>query len=238
MILNKLNIQQKPSLSKPSISEIKSTTKKITSEQIPSFNNEWDKYKQWIFKCLDDLERFSTSKIILSTEDYSYFLEKISELDNLLNKKKNQKEIRSNQDEKIPIQRPNKMIVVDITNILNLDKNEKQKLKTKNIIKIHRAIFSLGYAPTMIADASMRHHMDDENLYEELIADGIVIQAPAATEADEYILEVAKAENCKFLTNDMYEGYWDEFGKDWILINRIPCLYFNGKFIIRENVKN
>ncbi len=236
MILKKLDIQQKPLLSKPNISEIKKTTKKITSEEMPSFNTEWNKYKQWIFKCLDDLERYSTSKIILSPEDYSYFLEKISELNHLFNKKE-EKEIRCNQDEKISIQHPNKIMVVDITNILNLDKNEQQMLKVKNIIKLDRAIFSLGYTPTMIADASMRHHMDDKNLYEELIDDGIVLQAPAATKADEYILEVAKAENCKFLSNDMYEEYWNEFGKDWIFENRLTCLFFNEKFIIRQNGK-
>jgi len=235
-ILKKLDIQQKSSLSKPDISEIKRTTKKITSEEIPSFNTEWNKYKQWIFKCLDDLERCSTSKIILSPEDYSYFLEEISELDTLLNKKE-VIETKIKQEEKTFIQDPNKMMVVDLANILHQDRNENQELKVENIIKVHRAVFSMGYTPTMIADASTKHKMDDKSLYEELIENGIVVQSPAGTKADEYVLEVAKAEKSKFLTNDLFREYWDEFGSDWIFQNRLTCLYVNGKFIIRENGK-
>ncbi len=236
MILKKLDIQREPIISAPSISEIKSTTKKITSEEIPSFNIEWNKYKQWIFKCLEDSERIINSKISFSSEEYSYFLEKISEIDNLLNKKEERKP-KFNQDENYSVQRSNKMIVVDITNVLNLDKDENQTLKVENIIKVHRSVFSLGYTPTMIADASMRYHLDDENLYEELVDSNTIIQAPAGTKADEYVLEIAKAENCKFLTNDKYEEYWDEFGKDWIFKNRLTCIYYNEKFIIRENGK-
>ncbi len=236
MILKKLDIKQKPSLSKPNISEIKKTTKKIASEEIPSFNTEWNKFEQWIFNCLDDLERCSTSKITLSPEDYSYFLEKISELDNLLNKKE-VVDIKFNHDEKTSIQSPNKMIIVDLANILYQDKNENQELKVENIIKVHRAVFSMGYTPTMIADASTKHKMDDKSLYEGLIEDGIVVQSPAGTKADEYVLEVAKAEKSKFLTNDLFREYWDEFGSDWIFRNRLTCLYVNGKFIIRENGK-
>ena len=89
----------------------------------------------------------------------------------------------------------------------------------------------------MIADASMRHNVDDDDLYEELVDDGIVIQSPAGIKADEYILEIAKVEKCKFLTNDKFEEYWKEFGKDWIFNKRLTCLFFNGKFIIRNNIK-
>jgi len=236
MILKKLDIKQKSSLSKPNISEIKKTTKKIASEEIPSFNTEWNKFEQWIFNFLDDLERCSTSKITLSPEDYSYFLEKISELDNLLNKKE-VVDIKFNHDEKTSIQSPNKMMIVDLANILYQDKNENQELKVENIIKVHRAVFSMGYTPTMIADASTKHKMDDKSLYEGLIEDGFVVQSPAGTKADEYVLEVAKAEKSKFLTNDLFREYWDEFGSDWIFRNRLTCLYVNGKFIIRENGK-
>jgi hypothetical protein len=86
----------------------------------------------------------------------------------------------------------------------------------------------------MIADASMRHHMDDKKLYDQLIDDGTLLQSPAGTKADDYILEIAKTENSSFLTNDLYREYWNEFGLDWIKKNRNTCLFFNGKFIIRE----
>ncbi|MEE9377878.1 MAG: hypothetical protein V3V33_07560 [Candidatus Lokiarchaeia archaeon] len=125
--------------------------------------------------------------------------------------------------------------LVDITNILNMDKDENNNIKVNNIPKVSDAVVSKGYTPKMIADASMRHRVDDD-IYAEMIEDKIIIQAPAAVKADEYILEVARVENCKFLTNDRFEEYWDEFGKDWIFNHRLTCLFFNGKFIIRNKV--
>ena len=86
----------------------------------------------------------------------------------------------------------------------------------------------------MIADASTRYHMDDQDLYDNLVNEKIIIQSPAGTKADEYILEVAKAENSKFITNDRFKEYRDEFGEDWINKNRVTCFFFNGKFIIRN----
>jgi len=233
MILKKLDRPQKFSILAPNKSEIKTPTKRVTPKEIPSPSTEWDKYKQWIFECLEDLEQLCTLKIEDSPYDYSYLLGEISELDKLLNKKEDKK-IINNQAEQKSIKRPYKMIIVDITNILNLDKNKEQRLRVKNIIEIQRAVYSLGYTPIMIADASMRYHMDDQDLYDELIADRIIIQSPAGTKADEYILEVAKAENSKFITNDRFKEYWSEFGVDWIIKNRVTCFFFNGKFIIRN----
>jgi hypothetical protein len=136
-----------------------------------------------------------------------------------------------------PKEKPKKL-VVDITNILNLDKDQNGKIKIENVLKLYNSVVELGYKPHMIADASMRHHLDSSEQYEDLEDNNIINQSPAGTKADEWVLEVAKQERCKFLTNDLYREYGDEFGKDWIFNNRLTCLFSNGKFIIRESKNN
>ena len=149
----------------------------------------------------------------------------IEEITKVINKDQEQRETR-------------KKLVVDITNILNLDRDENGKIKIENILKLYNTIVELGYEPHMIADASMRHHLDSDDQYEDLEDKRIINQSPAGTKADEWVLEVAKQENCKFLTNDLYREYREEFGKDWIFNNRLTCLFSNGKFIIRDSKNN
>ena len=57
---------------------------------------------------------------------------------------------------------------MDITNILNEDKDMNGKLKVENIFKVRKAVQSLGYTPEMIADASMRYQLDNPLLYDIL----------------------------------------------------------------------
>ena len=123
-------------------------------------------------------------------------------------------------------------MLVDVTNILNLDKNGNGDIQVKNIIKVHDAISALGYTPKMWADASMRHHVDDKSQYERLVDKGIVKQSPAGNKADIVVLKLAKKFNYKFLANDLYREYRDDYGKEWIKKNRLTCVYEEGEFII------
>jgi len=86
----------------------------------------------------------------------------------------------------------------------------------------------------MIADANMRYYpLDNPQLYEELLQKGTLTQAPAGRKADEFVLKFAKAEDCKFLANDMYKDFYKEFGREWIFEHRLACMLVNGKFIMR-----
>jgi hypothetical protein len=130
-----------------------------------------------------------------------------------------------------------KKLAVDITNILNLDKDKNGEIKIENVLNLYNTVVKLGFVPHLIADASMKYQLDSDDQYEDLKDKKIIYQSPAGTEADEWVLEVAKREGCKFLTNDLYRDYRNEFGKDWINSNRLTCFFSNGKFIIRESKK-
>jgi hypothetical protein len=49
-----------------------------------------------------------------------------------------------------------------------------------------------GLEPIPIADTSLRHHIDDQESYENLIAEGTIIQAPAGSQADSFNSETVK----------------------------------------------
>jgi len=229
IILKQIGAQLSPSLLAPQVPASPIITKNHTIS-IPSLHNEWGIYKQWVLDCLTDMEQLTSATLNnnFSPEFQSYLIKEFMDLNYLIDSNSHQNRVKVNNFD---------LLLVDITNILNMDKNKNHKIKVDNIQKVGDAVTSLEHVPRMIADASMRHNVDDADLYEELVDDGIVIQSPAGIKADEYILEIAKVEKCKFLTNDKFEEYWKEFGKDWIFNNRLTCLFFNGKFIIRNNIK-
>ena len=246
-IQKKLGIHQ--SLSSPSqIEQVPSKNKegaiKETSEAIPSLENKWEKFKQWLLLHVDNLEHV-VDKVLdsgpgalnnsLIFDLRSYLYEELSDMNHLLSAHNDHAREGFQKDSKKKGQlENNELLVVDVTNIINLDKDEGGTLKVEHILKVADAVKSLGYVPIMIADANMKYYpLDDLELYERLIQQGVITQAPAGRKADEYVLKVAQNENCKFLANDMYKDYWDEFGKEWIFKYRLACMFVNGKFIIR-----
>ncbi|MFW9826684.1 MAG: hypothetical protein ACFFEY_03580 [Candidatus Thorarchaeota archaeon] len=201
---------------------------KIRKEKIPYRINDMETYKPWILNKIDYIEINIGNVIDLGVKES--FLQELSEIMKLIGKNK--------EIQKYPIHtkqhKKGELLVVDITNILNDDKNEFGKLKIENILLVRDSLLSLGFEPLMIADANMRHYpLDNPQLYEELLNRRIVAQAPAGRKADGFVLEFTKAENCKFLSNDMYKDYYNEFGKEWIFNHRLVGKFLNSKFILR-----
>ncbi|MFX1479974.1 MAG: hypothetical protein ACFFCI_17790 [Promethearchaeota archaeon] len=130
---------------------------------------------------------------------------------------------------------PNKKptrIVVDITNILYKDLNEDREIKIKNLLSIRNSLITQGYDPYLIADASTQHNVDDKNSYKEYLRKKYFSEAPAGRTADKYVLKHAQQWKCKFITNDMYRDYWEEFGEEWVLSNRVTFMVTNGQLIL------
>jgi len=124
------------------------------------------------------------------------------------------------------------LIVVDLTNILYQDLDKNERLKTRNINSIRDILLSKGYNPFFIVDASIQYNVDDQEQYKMLENNKIINQAPAGRAADKYILKYSKKWNCAFLTNDKFMEYWDEFGKEWVLKNRVTYMYVEGELIL------
>jgi hypothetical protein len=80
-----------------------------------------------------------------------------------------------------------------------------------------------GAAVTVIVDANLRHHIDRKDDLEVMIKDRRVLQAPAQTDADEFILLTAEAhrsrgEKVVIISNDRYQDYLKRFKPrfDWV----------------------
>ena len=121
---------------------------------------------------------------------------------------------------------------VDLANILFEDKDENGKLKEDNIRIVYNTLLKDNYDPFLIIDASLRHLMNDEQEYEEFIKEKLVYQAPAGRKADIFFLKIAKAFKCKFLTNDQCKEYYEEYGKEWIIENRITFMFIDRELIL------
>lgn len=82
------------------------------------------------------------------------------------------------------------------------------------------ALKKLGYESAIIADASLRHEIDDKETFKKFLDEGRFHQVPPGTVADAYILKLAYEDDAKILSNDLFREYYDEF-KD-INSRRIP----------------
>ncbi len=80
-----------------------------------------------------------------------------------------------------------------------------------------------GAVVTVIIDANLRHHIDRKDELEVMIQDRRVLQAPAQTDADEFILLTAESHRARgekviIISNDRYQDYLKRFKPrfDWV----------------------
>lgn len=102
-------------------------------------------------------------------------------------------------------------IVVDGSNIAYLETTKDGKPTVDAIEKVRGQLETMGYRPIVIVDAALWHQVDDRDRLNKLIDEGVVNQAPAGTDADYFVLETARRENARIVTDDRYRNYADRF---------------------------
>jgi hypothetical protein len=68
-----------------------------------------------------------------------------------------------------------------------------------------------GLTPILVADAALRHQIDDAESYEGLVKAGEIKQAPAGTDADYFILSFARELGASVLSNDRFKDRISHF---------------------------
>lgn len=127
-------------------------------------------------------------------------------------------------------------VIVDASNVAHLGKDkEGKKPSLDNLLKAVEALEKLGYEPFPIADASLRHEIDEKEKFNDLLEKGLVHQVPSGTTADHFILKIAEEEDGKILSNDNFREYHDEFHD--INNRRIPFNFVDGKISIGTSSK-
>ncbi len=117
-------------------------------------------------------------------------------------------------------------VVVDASNVAHHVKNENSEPQITNILAAVKALEESGDEFVIIADASLRHDIDDKVKFEKLLESDNVEEVPAGNDADHFILDIATREKAKILSNDKFRDYAAEFRN--VSSMRIP-------FTISEN---
>src|SRR5687767_1239969 len=90
---------------------------------------------------------------------------------------------KANTAERAP---PNKMVIIDGSNVAHSSEGDVALLD--NIRLVSDKLKEEGLDPVVLVDAALRHQIDKENEFEQLVEDGTIKQAPAGTDADYFIL--------------------------------------------------
>ena len=103
-------------------------------------------------------------------------------------------------------------VLVDGSNVAHFTEGDSPRLQ--NILLVMEKLRSEGLEPLIVADAALRHQIDDKAQYEQLIENGVVHQAPAGTDADFFILSFAREKDARVLTNDRFRNVAQKFAKE------------------------
>lgn len=107
---------------------------------------------------------------------------------------------------------PSPRVLVDASNVAHSTEGGEPKLR--NIRLVEDKLREEGLEPIVVADAALRHQIDDKAAYEKLIDDGKVHQAPAGTDADYFILSFARELDARILTNDRFRDRAKDFPRE------------------------
>lgn len=124
------------------------------------------------------------------------------------------------------------VVVVDGANVAHEETSKDGKARVANIVRVVRELEELGYEPIVIADASLRHRVDDPVQLEALIDRGRVHQVPAGTDADYFVLEFAEQYDALVVSNDTYRDRQERY--PWIRRRRVPLMILDGTVQLYE----
>lgn len=99
--------------------------------------------------------------------------------------------------------------IVDGSNVAH--STEGEPAHVANLVAVRDKLVQEGLEPIIVADAALRHQIDDAAKYERMIEEGMVRQAPAGTDADYFILSFARELNASIVSNDRFRDRVKQF---------------------------
>ncbi|MDR2830129.1 MAG: Zc3h12a-like ribonuclease [Methanobrevibacter sp.] len=126
-------------------------------------------------------------------------------------------------------------IIVDASNVASFGKKKGSKAKLEYLLSTMNALEERYDDIIIIADASLKHNIDDKERYVELVENNIIEEVEAGSHADHIILNLAEKEHAKILSNDHFREFTNEFHD--INHMRIPFSFENDKIVLKEPKK-
>jgi hypothetical protein len=99
--------------------------------------------------------------------------------------------------------------LVDGSNVAHSSEGDEARLQ--NIKLVVRKLIAEGYEPVVVADAALRHQIDDKEGYERRVEEGKIKQAPAGTDADYFLLAFARELDAVIVSNDLFRDRAESF---------------------------
>jgi hypothetical protein len=126
----------------------------------------------------------------------------------------------------------NRHALIDGSNVAhNSNGQGKSKPYVANIVRLTEELKRLGFGHiTVIADASLKHRLEDKEQLPALQNEVSYIEAPAETSADIFMIEWVKKERCLLVSNDTF--------RDWKLKDSWVARYidfYRLSFIIKDS---
>ncbi len=106
---------------------------------------------------------------------------------------------------------PYPVAVVDASNVVLHGPKPQKKGRIENLLIVMKALQERGFVVYAVADASLRHKVDRPDILEKLIQKGKVLQAPAGTPADYFLLSIADNEYGLVVSNDVFKEWRELF---------------------------
>jgi Zc3h12a-like Ribonuclease NYN domain len=94
-----------------------------------------------------------------------------------------------------------KRAIVDASNVAHAGE---KGARLATLLAVRDELKEEGFEPILIADAALRHQIDDRDGYEQLVESGELQQAPAGTDADYFVLKLAKDLDALVVSNDRF----------------------------------
>lgn len=91
--------------------------------------------------------------------------------------------------------------IVDASNVAHAGE---RGARLATLLAVRDELREEGFEPILVADAALRHQIDDKAGYEQLVDSGELRQAPAGTDADYFILKFARDLGAMVVSNDRF----------------------------------
>ena len=126
-----------------------------------------------------------------------------------------------------------KTVIVDGSNVAHSSEGEKALLG--NIKVVRDKLVEEGYEPVIVADAALRHQIDEEAAFEQMVESGEIRQAPAGTDADYFILSFARELEATIVSNDRFKDRLQAFPE--VRDRVIRYMIINGEVVFERRTK-
>ena len=124
-------------------------------------------------------------------------------------------------------------VIIDGSNVAHSTEGEKAALQ--NIRLVREKLIEEGYQPVVLADAALRHQIDDGRAFEALVEDGTIKQAPAGTDADYFILSFARELSADIVSNDRFKDRVEAFPE--VKKRVIRYMIVNGEVVFERRTR-